>query len=140
MSVTLHVETGHAALFHGGKELFRRDLPAGEVARLQAIADRYRDLLKTKDNDPGLLTLGRELFHWLDGDGRDFEKVLDEVEPPLILEIRCLTRRPTPAHEQRAARPLGAAGGCKRLPGAGRTPRFQPGAQAAGAAATRGLG
>ena len=97
MSVTLHVETGHAALFHGGKELFRRDLPAGEVARLQAIADRYRDLLKTKDNDPGLLTLGRELFHWLDGDGRDFEKVLDEVEPPLILEIRCLTRRPTPA-------------------------------------------
>ena len=47
---------------------------------------RYRRALANRQQGV-LLGLGREMYAWLDGDGRWLERAIEDAEPPWLVEI-----------------------------------------------------
>ena len=66
----------------------------GTVAALEGFGARYAALLGSASAAAGLLELGRELYGFLEGDGGDLTKLLEEAPRPLHFEIVAASRRP----------------------------------------------
>src|SRR3954469_25193158 len=65
----------------------RRHLDVATVSNLTAYAQRYAKLLERGGPAAELLALGRELFHFLDGSGRDLAALIEAAPRPLHFEI-----------------------------------------------------
>jgi tetratricopeptide (TPR) repeat protein len=72
-----------------------RVLDADATARLEGLAEDYRHALRTEANAAALLTIGRALHAWLDGDAHWLARLCRESRPPLLLEI-AVPLRPSP--------------------------------------------
>src|SRR5688572_11919634 len=72
----------------------RRHLDAAAVTALEEFSSRYGQLLQ---NPAGLLTLGRDLYRWLDGDGGQLAALLQRGARPLRFEIVTAQRYPSQA-------------------------------------------
>ncbi|BAM92702.1 hypothetical protein S58_67350 [Bradyrhizobium oligotrophicum S58] len=76
----------------------RRLLDAETTGQLEAFASRYGELLGRGDPAADLLTLGRELYGFLDGDGGDLAGLINQaLGRALQFEIATPARRPSPA-------------------------------------------
>ena len=71
-----------------------RELEPGATARFERWAEDYRRALRKETNAAELLTIGRAIFAWLDGDANWIERLRREARPPLLLEI-AVSLRPT---------------------------------------------
>jgi len=94
MSFTLLIDGQSLRLFHDENIFFSRNLSENDLSALDTFTTRYTGLIPIKDNRTGLLELGKDLYHWLDGDELAMTRVLNEGSPPFIFEIECLTRNP----------------------------------------------
>lgn len=73
---------------HALPALTRRPVGAADTARFQAWATQYRALLEHAYPEAPLLTLGRQMYDWLDGGERWLEQLLQAAEPPLLVEFQ----------------------------------------------------
>jgi tetratricopeptide (TPR) repeat protein len=76
----------------------RRHLDEAMVAALGGFSARYAALLdRGDDTSAELLALGRDLYRFLDGDGRDLATLLDRTSRPVHFEIATSSKRPVDA-------------------------------------------
>jgi hypothetical protein len=68
----------------------RRDLDGAAVAALAKFAERYAALRITAAEAAaaGLLSLGRDLYEWLDGDAGQLTQLRERAPRPFVFEIR----------------------------------------------------
>src|SRR5262245_44980764 len=74
----------------------RRYLDAAEAEKLNAFSRRYYELLRSSHAAAGLLTLGHELYRWLDGEGGALNAFLQTADRPLRFEVCAANRFPKP--------------------------------------------
>ncbi|MEV5525927.1 CHAT domain-containing protein [Streptomyces prunicolor] len=67
-------------------------LQTSDVDLLNAVAGQYVDAVRNGSRDQALLTVGRELYRWLDGDLGQLTRLLDEASAPLVFEVRAPTK------------------------------------------------
>lgn len=72
----------------------RRHLDAKTVTTLGEFGKRYGTLVASSNPAAGLLTLGQDLYRFLDGDGGDLTRLIDRAPRPLRFEIAAPTPRP----------------------------------------------
>src|SRR5437764_234441 len=65
----------------------RRALDQAAVKVLKGFAGRY-ERVHLRYDQAAALTLGRDLFRWLDGDGGTLARLRDEALRPFLLEVR----------------------------------------------------
>jgi hypothetical protein len=76
----------------------RRPLDEVTVKTLDGFSSRYAALLdRDDDTSEALLTLGRDLHRFLDGDGRDLATLIDRAKRPVHFEIATSSKRPLDA-------------------------------------------
>ncbi|GGN72132.1 hypothetical protein GCM10010112_40090 [Actinoplanes lobatus] len=66
----------------------RRPLSADDEALLVAFGDRYLRAVQSNATDDVFLTLGRDLWSWLDGDARQLATLVASAPSPFVFEIR----------------------------------------------------
>jgi hypothetical protein len=87
MAIVLKIQGGWLALSGPGIQE-RRPLETDDVDRLEGFAASYRKLLGKDNKQPQLLTLGRQLYAWLDGNQRWLQRLREALIPPWVLEVR----------------------------------------------------
>jgi hypothetical protein len=75
----------------------RRHLDPAAVSALEAFSQRYGQLLNASHPAAGLLALGRDLYDWLDGGGRQLNALLQQADRPLRFEVCAANRYPSEA-------------------------------------------
>ncbi|MGM7643936.1 CHAT domain-containing protein [Nocardia sp. JW2] len=66
----------------------RRVVETDDVELLDELTARYARLVHSRAEDGALLSVGRELFDWLDGPERQLSGLLDRAPAPLVFEVR----------------------------------------------------
>ena len=60
----------------------------------EEFSGRYGQLLNSSNAAAGFLALGRDLYGWLDGEGRQLHALLQQVDPPVRFEVCAANRYP----------------------------------------------
>ena len=58
-----------------------------EQALFESLSARYHELTRNRASKSDLLAIGQELFDWLNGSDSALRRLLDSVEPPLLIEF-----------------------------------------------------
>ncbi|MCH8999441.1 MAG: CHAT domain-containing protein, partial [Proteobacteria bacterium] len=69
----------------------RRELDADAGTQLADWAKRYAELRRQDGVETQLLSLGKELYAWLDGGERWLERLLAAAVPPVVVEFHALS-------------------------------------------------
>jgi hypothetical protein len=72
----------------------RRHLDDKTTAILEDFGARYAALVTVRNPAEGLISLGRDLYRFLDGDAGELTTLLDRAPRPIHFEIATPTRRP----------------------------------------------
>src|SRR5215831_9727059 len=91
------VDGGFELLCRGTTVGRRRHLNAAAMTKLEGIATRYAQLVNSAFGAAGLLVLGRELYDWLNGDGGQFDELMQRAPRPLRFEVCSSQLIPTAA-------------------------------------------
>ncbi|MBW6437435.1 CHAT domain-containing protein [Actinoplanes hulinensis] len=81
-------DTGFEVLLGTGRIGPRRPLSADDEALLADFGDRYIRAVQSNATDDVFLTLGRDLWSWLDGDARQLAALVASAPSPFVFEIR----------------------------------------------------
>jgi len=76
----------------------RKDRPFNDtdLAQLQTWAKQYRQLAGQKSAAIDLLQLGQQLFDWLNGADKFLTRILENIQPPLLMEFRIAKQDDSP--------------------------------------------
>jgi len=96
MPITLLIDNSRLSLLENNTPYFSRVLKDADLTRLTGFGESYSALISKKENRTELLTLGRELFTWLDGETSSLAGAIQNCTPPFVLEVTCLSRSPSP--------------------------------------------
>ena len=91
------VDGGFELLCRGTTVGRRRHLNAAAMTKLEGFATRYAQLVNSAFGAAGLLVLGRELYDWLNGDGGQFDELMQRAPRPLRFEVCSSQLIPTAA-------------------------------------------
>jgi CHAT domain-containing protein len=69
-----------------------RDLDQSAVEVLEGFAQRYSLILRAGANAASVLTLGRQLYAWLDGDQGQLTTLIGQVPKPFVFEVQGPTK------------------------------------------------
>ncbi|WP_204296716.1 CHAT domain-containing protein, partial [Actinoplanes campanulatus] len=81
-------DTGFEVLLGTGRIGPRRPLSADDEALLVDFGDRYIRAVQSNATDDVFLTLGRDLWSWLNGDARRLATLVASAPSPFVFEIR----------------------------------------------------
>ncbi|GGN43320.1 tetratricopeptide (TPR) repeat protein [Actinoplanes campanulatus] len=81
-------DTGFEVLLGTGRIGPRRPLSADDEALLVDFGDRYIRAVQSNATDDVFLTLGRDLWSWLNGDARQLATLVASAPSPFVFEIR----------------------------------------------------
>ena len=97
MPIELIISGRQITLLEGEKAYPSRELDDTDITRLSGFAESYAALVPRENNRDALVALGRKLFDWLDGEDHGLTCALEQCQPPVILEIRCVSPTPSAA-------------------------------------------